>query len=47
MVLEVVSGKDLNWFFNQWYFGHGHPKLKFSHNYDDQQKKVSVKIVQS
>lgn len=26
--LEKVSGKDLNWFFNQWFFGHGHPKLK-------------------
>ncbi|XOD69202.1 MAG: M1 family aminopeptidase [Flavobacteriales bacterium AspAUS03] len=47
MALEAISGKDLNWFFNQWYFGHGHPKLKFSHNYDDQQQKVSVKIVQT
>jgi len=24
---EEVTGEDLNWFFNQWYFGKGHPEL--------------------
>src|SRR5476651_1283927 len=25
LALEEASGKDLNWFFNEWYFGAGHP----------------------
>ena len=24
LIFEEVTGKDLNWFFNQWYFGGGH-----------------------
>ena len=31
---EEVTGKDLNWFFNQWYFGSGHPKLEINYGYD-------------
>lgn len=27
LALEKVSGKDLNWFFDQWFFGNGHPKI--------------------
>src|SRR5690606_16386957 len=30
-----VTGKDLNWYFNQWYFGSGHPQLDISYKYDD------------
>lgn len=30
---EEVTGQDLNWFFNQWYFSSGHPKLKINYNY--------------
>ncbi len=33
LALESVSGKDLNWFFNQWYYGNGHPKLEVSSEY--------------
>lgn len=31
---EEVTGKDMNWFWNQWYYGSGHPKLKINYNYD-------------
>jgi aminopeptidase N len=31
---EEITGKDLNWFWNQWYYGSGHPKLKISYKYD-------------
>lgn len=31
MAFEKVSGKDLNWFFNIWFFGKGHPDLNISH----------------
>lgn len=27
LAFEEASGRDLNWFFNQWYFAPGHPKI--------------------
>ncbi|MEJ7675944.1 MAG: M1 family aminopeptidase [Chitinophagaceae bacterium] len=30
---EEVTGQDLNWFWNQWYFGSGHPQLKINYSY--------------
>lgn len=47
LALEAVSGRDLNWFFNQWYFGSGHPKLNIAYNYNPTTKKVKVTVVQS
>ncbi|MCM5530329.1 M1 family metallopeptidase [Parasegetibacter sp. NRK P23] len=47
LAMEEVSGKDLNWFFNQWYFGAGHPKLDISYVYDDNAKKASVIVQQT
>lgn len=44
---EKVSGKDLNWFFNQWYFGSGHPKLNYSYTFEPVKKQVSVVVNQS
>lgn len=45
--LEKVSGKDLNWFFNQWYFGSGNPKISYTYNYEPVKKEVTVSISQS
>ena len=47
LAFEEVTGQDLNWFFNQWYFGAGHPKLNIDYVYDDNAKKVSVIIKQN
>lgn len=44
---EKVSGKDLNWFFNQWYFGSGHPKLTYTSTFEPVKKQVTVVINQS
>ncbi|MCD9853182.1 M1 family peptidase [Epilithonimonas sp. JDS] len=44
---EKVSGKDLNWFFNQWYFGSGNPKLSYTSTYEPVKKQVTVVINQS
>ena len=30
---EEVSGEDLNWFFNQWFFSPGHPILRIEQSY--------------
>ncbi len=47
LAFEEVSGRDLNWFFNQWYYGSGHPVLDISYKYDDNARKVSVTIKQT
>lgn len=46
LAMEAVTGRDLNWFFNQWYFGYGHPVVDITYAYDDAAKKVSVTINQ-
>lgn len=45
--LEKVSGKDLNWFFNQWFFGKGHPKLDVKYTYEPVKKQVTVNLSQT
>ncbi len=47
LAFEEVTGKDLNWFFNQWYYGNGHPKLTISYDYNDVTKEVTINIVQN
>ena len=47
LAFEAVSGRDLNWFFNQWYFGNGQPKLNIVYDYNSTSKKVKVTIVQN
>jgi len=33
LAFEEISGEDLNWFFNQWFLGKGHPELFFEVDY--------------
>lgn len=46
LVFEEVTGKDLNWFFNQWYFGANHPKLTISYDYNILRKTVTINVRQ-
>ena len=46
IALEDVSGRDLNWFFNQWYTSNGHPKLTIASEYKPNDKKVKVTVKQ-
>ncbi|RKF03981.1 aminopeptidase N [Tenacibaculum lutimaris] len=47
LAFEKVTGKDLNWFFNQWYFNSGHPKLSISYDYNKLRKTVTINIMQT
>ena len=46
IAFEEVTGRDLNWFWNQWYFGAGHPKLNIDYVYDNNAKQVKVIVTQ-
>ncbi|AHJ98357.1 M1 family metallopeptidase [Hymenobacter swuensis] len=47
LALEAVSGQDLNWFFNQWYYGTGHPVVTIDYAYDAARKEQAVTIKQT
>lgn len=44
---EEASGLDLNWFFNQWYYGAGNPDLNISYKYDEATKTETVYLQQA
>ncbi|HVW95670.1 MAG TPA: M1 family metallopeptidase [Mucilaginibacter sp.] len=44
---EEASGRDLNWFFNQWYYGSGNPDLNISYKYDEATKTETVYLAQT
>jgi len=46
LAFEDVTGQDLNWFFNQWYFEQGHPDLKYSWEYDDAARELRLNVQQ-
>ena len=46
MAFEKVSGMDLNWFFNQWFFAKGHPILEIKQEYDENSKELKLIILQ-
>jgi len=47
LALEEASGRDLNWFFNEWYYGAGHPLLNISYNWDGDTKTETVYLKQT
>lgn len=47
LAFEEITGKDLNWFFNQWYFSSGHPKLDIAYSYDATKKQAQVIVKQT
>ena len=47
LAFEEVTGQDMNWFWNQWYYGSGHPKLNIEYLYDDAKGKAQVIIEQT
>jgi aminopeptidase N len=46
LAFEEVCGQDLNWFFNQWYLGEGHPILSFDYDADTLNNTIKIFIEQ-
>lgn len=46
LAVEKATGKDWNWFFNQWYFRGGHPVLNVTYDFDDAKKQVKITLEQ-
>lgn len=46
LAFEKVSGEDLNWFFNQWFFTSGHPKLDIKRKYNKGDQTVTISLEQ-
>lgn len=47
MAFEDVTGEDLNWFFNQWFFSKGHPQLDVVYDIDKEVNKVFIDVAQT
>ena len=47
IAFEKETGKNLDWFFNQWYFGSGHPYVRIEQKYIDTAKKVLIIVQQN
>ncbi len=47
LAFEEVSGEDLNWFFDQWYLGSGHPILEVKQQIDLTTNTVTVSVKQN
>jgi len=46
LAFEEVTGRDMNWFFNQWFLDAGHPVLEIDYAYNDSLNRSMVYIEQ-
>jgi aminopeptidase N len=47
LAMEEVSGEDLNWFFNQWFLGKGHPVIFTEQEINNENKTVTISVQQA
>jgi len=46
LAFEETTGKDLHWFFNQWYMDAGHPILEVDYKFDFKSKELKIQVDQ-
>jgi aminopeptidase N len=46
LAFEKVTGEDLNWFFDQWFLGKGHPTVDAGWNWDETAKSLEIQLEQ-
>ncbi|MBL4652643.1 MAG: M1 family metallopeptidase [Flavobacteriales bacterium] len=46
IAFEEITGRDLNWFFNQWFLSSGHPDLLITYKYVDSTKTQKIVVEQ-
>lgn len=47
LAFERVSGRDLKWFFDQWFYAPGHPELSINYFYNDETREQQVVVAQT
>lgn len=47
LAFQSVTGEDLHWYWDQWYYGSGHPKLTIDYVYNDNAHQVQVVVNQT
>ena len=47
LAFEDVTGRDLNWFFNQWFLASGHPEVTTDYTYNELSRELTVNFKQT
>lgn len=42
LAFEAVTGEDLNWFWNEWYYGAGQPDITINYDYNNKTARVII-----
>ncbi len=45
--VEEATGRNMDWFFDQWLYSAGHPELKVSYSWDDKSNVATVSVKQT
>jgi len=47
IAIKEMTGQNLEWFFEQWFFSPGHPVFDVSYHWDDSDRRVKLRIAQT
>jgi aminopeptidase N len=46
LAFEKITGQDLNWFWNEWYYGSGQPNITINYSYSNKAERVIIEQTQ-